>query len=365
MKLHIFNPEHDIALAANLSNFTAPHAGRALRADLGFLPAIWAEEGDAVLVDDIDDTKRRWADCLIRNGLHFPEPTWVTLRDLHVLHPEQVDPWGWDLALRAQLLRNGIMEDLLPTIDEIEEIRHLSHRQKAAGILQELQKIQGTTGEAFCCLSVDEIEEKWNRYHRIVLKAPWSSSGRGVRFMEDTWNMPLQRWAEHVIQTQGSIMVEPYYDKVEDFAMEFFSDGLGQVNYQGLSVFRTTHGAYTGNVLATEADKQQMMSRYIPVSVLLEVQDCLCKLTASLFQHQYAGPFGIDMMVVRDSVNGGYLLHPCVEINVRRTMGHVALALAKRETGPQRLMRVALSGRYELDVEIDDNEEHHYCYDAK
>lgn len=30
-KLHIFNPEHDIALASNLSNFTAPHAGRQLR----------------------------------------------------------------------------------------------------------------------------------------------------------------------------------------------------------------------------------------------------------------------------------------------------------------------------------------------
>ena len=42
MKLHIFNPEHDLALAANLSNFTAPHAGRQLRADLGFIPAIWA-----------------------------------------------------------------------------------------------------------------------------------------------------------------------------------------------------------------------------------------------------------------------------------------------------------------------------------
>ena len=50
MKLHIFNPEHDIALASNLSNFTAPHAGRQLRSDLGFLPALWAKEGDRILV---------------------------------------------------------------------------------------------------------------------------------------------------------------------------------------------------------------------------------------------------------------------------------------------------------------------------
>ena len=54
MKLHIFNPEHDIALAANQERFTAPHAGRRLRTDLGLIPAFWASEGDMVLVDDVE-----------------------------------------------------------------------------------------------------------------------------------------------------------------------------------------------------------------------------------------------------------------------------------------------------------------------
>lgn len=364
MKLHVFNPEHDIALAANLSNFTAPHAGRALRADLGFLPTIWADEQDAVLVDDIDDTRQRWADCMIRNGLQYPELKWVTLHDLHALHLDAVSPWGWDLALRAQLLRYGVKAELLPTVDEIEQIRCLSHRQQAADILKELHEMQGTTGEAFCCQNVDEIEEKVNQYHHIVLKAPWSSSGRGVRFVEGSMNASMRRWAERVVQSQGGIMVEPCYNKVEDFAMEFFSDGLGHVDYQGLSVFKTTHGAYVGNVLATEEIKQQMLSRYIPISVLMEVKERLCFLTATLFQNRYAGPFGVDMMVIRETAIGDTLLHPCVEINVRRTMGHVALALAKHEKGPQRIMRVALSGRYELNVEIDDDEEHHHCNDA-
>ena len=57
-KLHIFNPEHDIALASNLSNFTAPHAGRQLRHDLAFLPALWAGEGDALLVDDVEVARK-------------------------------------------------------------------------------------------------------------------------------------------------------------------------------------------------------------------------------------------------------------------------------------------------------------------
>ena len=53
MILHIFNPEHDLALASNLSNFTAPHAGRQLRQDLGWLPALWAGEKDFVLVENV------------------------------------------------------------------------------------------------------------------------------------------------------------------------------------------------------------------------------------------------------------------------------------------------------------------------
>ena len=48
MTLHIFNPEHDLALASNLKNFTSPHAGRQLRHDLAWIPALWAEKGEKV-----------------------------------------------------------------------------------------------------------------------------------------------------------------------------------------------------------------------------------------------------------------------------------------------------------------------------
>ena len=46
MTLHVFNPEHDIALAYDNKYFTAPHAGRQLRNDLDYLPVLWAAEGE-------------------------------------------------------------------------------------------------------------------------------------------------------------------------------------------------------------------------------------------------------------------------------------------------------------------------------
>ena len=126
-------------------------------------------------------------------------------------------------------------------------------------------------------------------------------------------------------------MVEPLYTKVKDFGMEFFSDGEGHVTYLGLSLFHTSNGAYTGNIIATEQAKREIISHYLPTPLLDETQLRICQGLGSMFKDKYCGPFGIDMMVVKDvqrsTSNVQYLLHPCVEINLRRTMGHVTLAL--------------------------------------
>ena len=47
---HIFNPEHDMALAAGIKGFTPPAAGRGMRYWLGFLPSFWADDGDVVII---------------------------------------------------------------------------------------------------------------------------------------------------------------------------------------------------------------------------------------------------------------------------------------------------------------------------
>ena len=53
MTIRIFNPDHDLALAANQERFTPPHAGRQLRNDLSFLPTLWSDDGDIVVVEDV------------------------------------------------------------------------------------------------------------------------------------------------------------------------------------------------------------------------------------------------------------------------------------------------------------------------
>ena len=257
MKLLVFNPEHDLALAANLSNFTAPHAGRQLRADLGFIPAIWAAANDFVLVENVEDAERRFLRLTRR-----PFGRFIAKELLCKLQFSAVDVWGWDLAIRAYLLRWGVDAAVMPTVTQIDAIRQLSHRRYAMQLLERLQ-MPGTIG---CASETDQMEmiaDRLQSGEHLVVKAPWSSSGRGVRFMEGDMNIYDNGWVRHVIEKQGSVMVEPYYNKVKDFGMEFVSDGKGIVSYVGLSLFQTSNGAYTGNILASEDEKEHMISRYI------------------------------------------------------------------------------------------------------
>ena len=112
MKLHIFNPEHDIALATHVQRFTAPHAARKLRSEMGFLPALWAEDGDWVMVDDIGAAERR----LNRLRKYVAKVNLVSLNDsksLHLFrqHLDEIDgvgPWGWDNAVVENLIKVNI-----------------------------------------------------------------------------------------------------------------------------------------------------------------------------------------------------------------------------------------------------------------
>lgn len=359
--LHVFNPEHDIALASDLANFTAPHAGRQLRADLGFLPALWAEEGDVVLVDNVDYAEKEWKNVCRRIVRHVGLPVrtrrtaspLVTYssspKDILESTPKDeitLSVWGWDKALKAFLKRKGVPETLLPSDAWLDHVRQLSHRRVAGALLAQLQT-DYTIGESFECTEESEVEALLAQYGQVVMKAPWSSSGRGLRFLsaERTPFQMQAAWFRHVVDRQGSVMVEPYYNKVKDFGMEFSVDAEGCIHYKGLSLFHTRNGAYIGNILATESTKREMLSRYIPTEWLDAIQQ---KIHNGFKLNDYQGPFGVDMMIVANDM--GFMLHPCVEINMRRTMGHVALSLTPDDDETVRVMRIELSDCYKLKI---------------
>lgn len=366
--IRIFNPDHDLALAANLKNFTAPHAGRKLRSDIGFFPVLWAEDGDIIIVDDIDFAESNYRKLRIERK---PKVEFCTMQQLKAVVTEErqkdcevkFDAWGWDKSLCFQLMSNGVGESLLPDANALETIRTLSNRRFSSSVLAELcgKFGGGTCGESIYVTDIEEFNvEILKKDNRCVVKAPWSCSGRGVRYLlgEDDMEATSQNthnWVRNVLQQQGGIMMEPYYNKVKDFAVEFKLENNGKVSPLGYSVFDTKNGAYTGNLLATEEEKRSILSQYIDISLLDDVVDEICSIMAERLSSLVSLPvdtfFGVDMMICAKPDADGFLLHPCVEINLRRTMGLASLYLTPARKDNKAVMSITYeSKKYHLNV---------------
>lgn len=338
MKLHIFNPEHEISLAYDREYVTMPHLVRQFRHDLAFLPVIWARDGDAILVDDVPSARRDAEKWLGKK----PEVVFMTKDEITVMQLASVAPWGWNRQLRRQLKDAGMKDHSLPDDTTLRRIRDMANRVQTILLMSQLREgfEDITVGDPIYCGDFDEVRAMATINGLSVMKAPWSSSGRGVKYIGTPIDLPLQRWCRNVIKKQGGIIVEPYYNKVKDFAMEFVSNGRGFVRYAGLSLFDTVNGAYQGNILATEATKEKMLSRYVDPVILRQLQYRICSIMAEELKGIYDGPFGVDMMIVTGKDGKGFRIDPCVEINLRMTMGHVALHATTQKDDETAVMRV-------------------------
>ncbi len=246
--------------------------------------------------------------------------------------------WGWDYYTKKLLLKEGYDKSLMPTDEELETLRILSNRKTFIPMLRNLREIPNTIGESMYVDDYDALTELMSkRKHTVVLKAPWSSSGRGVRIVNHAaWkNKPSDSfWAKRIIDFQGGIMLEPYYKKVKDFAMEFsysFHFGEPKIEYLGLSLFRNSNGgnAYEGNIVANEEYKMQLLENYIARQQIEEMKEKIIPMLSSiLLPLHIPTPLGVDMMIV--NTKGGYRIHPCVEVNLRRTMGYLAIKLFEK-----------------------------------
>ena len=351
MDLHIFNPEHDMVLAYAGKHLNCSHTVQELRMNLGWLPALWARDGDVVLVDDAAFAVK----AATKTKLPKADVLFLQVEDIKGQRFDCIHPWGWDAALRTMLIANRISSPSIPDDNRLACIRRLSSRQLTTEALPFLRRgIEDVTCGRSVFVdgsSTDGIAEAMESLRDIsasfVLKSPWSSSGRGIRYVDGGGaDGNTTRWITNTMHRQGGIMVEPYYKKVRDLAMEFdMKDGTAV--YRGLSLFLTRNGSYTGNLITTEEQKQKHLSTYIPPALLKEVRERICNFANRRLGGIYEGPFGVDMMIV---AAGKFLLHPCVEINLRRTMGHAALSLPASDALPDRVMTITHDVNYRLKV---------------
>ena len=177
-----------------------------------------------------------------------------------------------------------------------------------------------------------------------MLKTPFSCSGRGILTLENaSITDPERRWIEGALRRWGVVSIEPKLDKTADFALEFHSDGHDCVTYAGLSVFDThPRGAFTG---ARLGDPNRLRGQLPDIlrgplfdRLRTAVTDSLCDTVGRI----YSGFLGVDMLVYRRP-DGTAAVHPFIELNLRYTMGLVAVELSRRVVHPDAIGRLLIA----------------------
>lgn len=326
LKAYWFNPENDMALAADCVAFT-PGVGATQVHMAGSLLPLWLAEGERDIVL-VPDCALPLAESLVsRFGLkaHAVEAA---------LNPDHADftpaPWGWSRAARTALRHMGFSASSMPSDSELAELRRLSGRQLAVDINSDFP--ENITSRPVVCRTLSEFREVMacDGDTPKVVKYPWSSSGRGVFYSSHYSPERLEQIASGSLRRQGYVVVERRLDKVSDFAALFHFDGNG-LDFRGYSCFFNNNGSnYGGNLVAPQDRLIDEISRHIDNALLNEITYATARSLENRLQSLmgvYNGWIGVDMMV--HETPDGRRIAPCIEVNLRATMGVVALKMAE------------------------------------
>ncbi len=341
--VYLFNPTCEMAIANGTVSWQPNRLLQQMETDLGNLPQFFAAETDVVLVKRLPG--KAFTDTLAAAGFSIPEFRLVAealaSHEFGKRPLNRLLPWGWSPATHRLLgpLKKQCSATFRasPVFSWQPSFKKLTSRETAAEWLQEI--VVAANNHCFLssgqlpksCASVQEIEQLGQRWGKLMVKAPWSSSGRGLQ--------PVTHFPVHpsvaqrisgLLREQQLVIAEPLLNKVADLGL-IFQISPEKNAFTGFSHFLTNEkGQYAGNYL-----NGHLPGGSAELSIFLEeMKEKLPPLLLQIIDRkqvarQFTGPLGIDTLIFRDQ-NGKLKINPCLEINWRFTMGAVAQQLEKR-----------------------------------
>lgn len=310
--LFYFNVGNEATIPhAEKQHYTPPRLIRKMRSDLASLPLLLAEKSDdVVLVSD-----------------SFPReesPMSGALRTLQEICLDektyQLALWGPEPPLERELSKSLGAKLRLPRHSSIKPALLYTFFDRSLGV-RFLERYYPAFTPSLV-YDFDDLQAVASQYDAVVAKQPFSSSGRGVfAFTKDDLHkyVVAQRF-----NLSFPLLVEPRYEVVSNWASEYRIDWSGEVHFLGLSHFVVDKFRYRYNILAPERTLTQMLANTVSETAWHSLINQHKQFLAQEVAPFYVGDVGIDMFVYK----GG--LHPCCEINLRTTMGHLALAFSNR-----------------------------------
>lgn len=280
--IHYFNPGHETAVLNGSPYYTPPANVVQMQQDLAFLPAWYAAAEDFVWTPQ--PLPAAFEETLLQRYGTFAR----ALSEADVLEKggslPQATACAWGISPQSthfyeQLKKESNWERLsVPSYDDA--YARLCSRQTAAVCLRSLLSVLPESDRDILPRfrsSLEEVEEIiGGEKGPMVIKAPYSSSGRGLLWVSGALGEMDKEALSGVLKKQGCVAVERALDRKLDFAMEFFSDGKGKVSYEGLSLFNTgKQGTYAGNFLGSQEVIEMRITEYIAPELLEEVRESL------------------------------------------------------------------------------------------
>ncbi|MGK0188534.1 MAG: uncharacterized ferritin-like protein (DUF455 family) [Verrucomicrobiales bacterium] len=358
--VYFFNPTAEESVARQSARFTPSAEFTTLARDLETIALFLAREDDLVLLRRRPSTE--FLQKIQCAGLPVPEIEILDasgkiaadspnkLRKMGVLRP-----WGWSpdsVHLLEPFAKNVTKPG--PGTQWIAEIAELYSKEWSARLLQNLliaEPALPLTAADDCSRTANDLsfvttcaEEFLQRHTWVVLKSAFGVSGRGMlRVTSETLHEEkTQGWIRNTLKRHHAIIVEPWFDRVFDFSMQYevtrsntcsitFKGGTQLINdargqFKGC---KASHQFISGlppevarffNMHATRRTWARDLFRRVLPEMLVE----------SLRSTEFEGPLGVDAFVYRES--GGTLplrLQPIVEINPRFTFGRLAVDLCR------------------------------------
>lgn len=322
---YLFNPTCEMEVSNGLVSYMPPIHLRNLSKDLSMLPYIYASANDVVLVDHLPETN--FLARLEEAGFSLPQ--FHLLSKVNELNSDyKAQPWGWSpvAAKKLEHFGGGWNKELRPFFSRI----------FAQNVLEQFveKKIKHTSTESEVALkidNIDDVEQLLTKWGQLVIKAPYSSSGRGVQILRSNhFDSCIYNKTKSIIKQQGAVMVEPLLDKITDLAFEFRIEN-NTVSFAGYSSFTVSKsGQYESHQLPFCKNRLPNEAQELWDNGTLEAsKDALREiLQQSNISQLHKGYFGVDAMIYRHP-DKSIRIQPCIEINLRYNMGIIALYLEK------------------------------------
>lgn len=289
MKVHYFNPGYEAAIEKGSCNYTPPIMVQQLRRDLQTLPLYYADVNEEVFISSpLPD------DLLCKRLIDNKEQVFELL------------PWGWSPDLKSSFPNINLPYSL-------EEMKLFGSRslsielwhavyQKAPNLFLYHPPKEVSIG--------GEVEPgEW------VLKEDYTSSGRGVEFINARQNPKIIISRRFGVKKGKRLFIEPFYHIKEERGYEFWRSEEGEITYIGNHKAIIERGRYKGSSIGESSDDDR------------EYIDSLIGGLTTLPLGSYSGVIGVDTAIYQDESVERFV--PCFEVNVRPTMGYVAICIER------------------------------------